>query len=97
MIGASGFAAVLLSLNRILNLGVLAGVTLLDNACLSLPCALLVVFACFAFNAIRILQEAGKFMAPKPAVANAAYRRGAPPTLRGPDACRRGGQPSVPA
>jgi TRAP transporter 4TM/12TM fusion protein len=42
VVGASGFAAVLLALNKILNLGFLAGVTLLDNAYLYLLCALLV-------------------------------------------------------
>jgi TRAP transporter 4TM/12TM fusion protein len=42
VVGAAGFAAVLLSLNRILNLGFLAGITLLDNAYLYLLCALLV-------------------------------------------------------
>ena len=103
VVGASGLTAVLLSLNKILNLGFLAGVTLLDNAYLYLLCGLLVglvflflpatarasrvtvpwydallyalslvVFAYFAFNANRILQEAWEFMAPKPAVAIAA-------------------------
>jgi TRAP transporter 4TM/12TM fusion protein len=42
VVGAAGFAAVLLSLNKILNLGFLVGVTLLDNAYLYLLCALLV-------------------------------------------------------
>jgi TRAP transporter 4TM/12TM fusion protein len=42
VVGASGLAAVLLSLNKIMNLGFFAGVTLLDNAYLYLLCALLV-------------------------------------------------------
>jgi TRAP transporter 4TM/12TM fusion protein len=42
VVGASGLTAVLLSLNKIMNLGFFAGVTLLDNAYLYLLCALLV-------------------------------------------------------
>jgi TRAP transporter 4TM/12TM fusion protein len=42
VVGAAGFAAVVVSLNKILNLGFLVGVTLLDNAYLYLLCALLV-------------------------------------------------------
>jgi TRAP transporter 4TM/12TM fusion protein len=42
VVGAAGFVAVVVSLNKILNLGFLAGVTLLDNAYLYLLCALLV-------------------------------------------------------
>jgi TRAP transporter 4TM/12TM fusion protein len=99
VVAASGLLAVLLALNKILNLGFFVGITLLDNAYLYLLCALLVglvflflpasararhdavpwydavlyllsvfVFAYFAFNANRILQEAWEFMAPKAAV-----------------------------
>jgi TRAP transporter 4TM/12TM fusion protein len=42
VIGLSGLAAIVLSLNKILNLGFLVGYTLLDNAYLYLLCALLV-------------------------------------------------------
>ncbi len=42
VVGAAGFVAVVVSLNKILNLGFLVGVTLLDNAYLYLLCALLV-------------------------------------------------------
>lgn len=98
-IALSGLAAIALALNKLLNLGFFAGVTLLDNAYLYLLCALLVgtvflflpasprarqvgvpwydgllylaswgVFAYFAFNAGRILEEAWEFMAPTAAV-----------------------------
>jgi len=103
VVGTSGLAAIVLALNKILNLGFFVGYTLLDNAYLYLLCALLVglvflflpatarahrdavpwydaalyvlslvVFAYFAFNANRILQEAWEFMAPRPAVGVAA-------------------------
>jgi len=42
VVGTAGLASVALSLNKILNLGFLVGVTLLDNAYLYLLCALLV-------------------------------------------------------
>jgi TRAP transporter 4TM/12TM fusion protein len=42
VVGTSGLAAIVLALNKILNLGFLVGVTLLENAYLYLLCALLV-------------------------------------------------------
>ncbi len=42
VVGAAGFAAIILSLNKILNLGFFVGFTLLDNAYLYWLCALLV-------------------------------------------------------